>query len=101
VGQPSEKLNRARAKRGKPPLRERYVVSINLAKSRLIENEDGTVEDITGHVRGSPRMHWRRGHFRTLNRGAGDERIVPIAPALVGANEHAGQIIRPKDYVVR
>jgi hypothetical protein len=98
--QPSGKLNRAREKRGKPLLRDRYVVTIDLARASHIENEDGSVEDISGHTRGSPRMHWRRGHFRTLYRGAMNERVVPVAPALIGANENADQI-RAKAYEVR
>ncbi len=81
-----EKLNRARVKRGKPQIGERYVVSLDLHDTRTICNSDGSTDDITGHTRGSPRPHWRRGHFRTLNRGGEAERVIPVAPALIAAN---------------
>jgi hypothetical protein len=97
---PSEKLNKARAKRGKPLIRDRYVVTIDMGDAHRIAQDDGSETDISSHVRGSPRMHWRRGHFRTLYRGTGDERVVPVAPALIGANESADPI-RAKTYAVR
>lgn len=95
----SDKLNKARAKRGKPPIRDRYVVKIDAGGTRTIHHADGSTSDITGHERGSPRMHWRRGHFRTLYRGSDEERIVPVAPALIGANGMA-DVVRTKAYEV-
>lgn len=97
---PSDKLNKARLKRGKPALRESYVVAIDAGRSHVISHDDGSESDITGHTRGSPRMHWRRGHFRTLARGTDAERVVPVAPALVAANEMA-DAVRAKAYEVR
>lgn len=95
-----ERLNKARAKRGKPPIRDRYVVRIDAGSTRTINHADGSTSDITGHARGSPRMHWRRGHFRTIYRGTDAERVVPVAPALIGANETA-ETVRAKSYEVR
>ena len=94
-----DKLNKARAKRGKPTIRERYVVRVDTRHMRTIQHDDGSTSDITGHERGSPRMHWRRGHFRVINRGSEGERIIPVAPALIGANETAAPI-RAKAYEV-
>lgn len=93
------KLNRAREKRGKPPIGDRYVVSIDMGQSRSICNEDGSTDDITGHKRGSPRPHWRRGHFRTIYRGAEGERVVPVAPALIAANETS--VVTKKIYEIK
>lgn len=95
----SDKLNKARAKRGKPPIRDRYVVKVEAGEMRTIHHADGSTSDITGHTRGSPRLHWRRGHFRTLYRGTEAERVVPVAPALIGANENA-ETVRAKAYEV-
>lgn len=92
------KLNKARERRGKPRINDRYVVSLDFGSTRTICNEDGTTEDITGHVRGSPRPHWRRGHFRTLNRGTDVERVIPVAPSLVGANDES--LVTRKIYEV-
>lgn len=81
-----ERLNKARARKGRPPIGERYTVTIDTAGSQTIAEEGGGETDITGHRRGSPRPHWRRGHFRTLARGSAGERVVPVAPALVAAD---------------
>lgn len=95
---PQERLNKARAKNRKPLIGDRYVVSIDLGTCRTICNADGTQDDITGHKRGSPRPHWRRGHFRTLNRG-GEERIIPVAPSLIAAN--ADSVVTQKVYSIK
>lgn len=92
------KLNKAREKRGKPCIGDRYTVRIKAGSLYAIADETGE-QDISGHVRGSPRLHWRRGHFRTLHRGSERERVVPVAPSLVGANE-AAEPIR-KSYAIR
>lgn len=94
-----EKPNKARERKGRPQIAERYVVRIAAGDLRTITTEAGE-ETIAGHVRGSPRLHWRRGHFRTLNRGSGGERVIPVAPAMIGANETAGEV-RRKAYEVR
>lgn len=96
---PDVKLNRAREKKGRPPLTTTYVVNVRTDGIRYINHADGSQTDITGHRRGSPVMHWRRGHFRTIHRGTSDERIIPIAPTLVSANEF-GQPIA-KEYRVK
>lgn len=80
------KLNAARAKKGKPRIGDRYVVRIDPGAARMIAEEGGGQTDITGHRRGSPRPHWRRGHFRTIYRGSATERVVPVAPALIAAD---------------
>lgn len=98
--QPSAKLNKARKMRSKPQIRDRYIVTIDMSAARLINNADGSTEDITNHTRGTPRLHWRRGHFRTLARSSAQERIIPVAPCLVGANENA-EAVKAKVYQVR
>jgi len=64
-----EKLNKARARRGKPPIPAHHVVctkdyisQIHAAKHRLTQG-DGTGR----HA--SPAAHWRRGHMRHLSSG--------------------------------
>jgi hypothetical protein len=37
-----------------------------------------------GIARRPPMLHWRRGHYRRLSL----DKIVPVAPCLVGAEEH-------------
>ncbi len=87
------KLNKIRIARGKPPIRESYTVRIMPGDSYAIATESGD-ETIAGHVRGAPRLHWRRGHFRTLKRNSENERVIPVAPALIGANDSAEPIKR-------
>jgi hypothetical protein len=86
-----DKLNKARKIRGKVPIGETYSVRLGIGDKYSISTGAGD-ENIAGHERGSPRMHWRRGHFRTLFRGTDAERVVPVAPALIGANEQAEPI---------
>lgn len=72
----SEKLNAKRKKKGKAALLDHHVVRI---KKEAIEREyekRGAIEKATA------RMHWRRGHFRTLP----DGKIVPVAPCIVNKN---------------
>lgn len=90
-----DKLNKIRDRKGKPRIAERYVVRIGAGDVYAI----GDGESISGHMRGSPRMHWRRGHFRTIRRGSDAEIVVPVAPALIGANDRAEPI--RKSYEVR
>lgn len=91
-----DKLNKARAQKGKPPINERYTVRVRTGDTYMIASGDGE-ESIAGHSRGSPRMHWRRGHFRTIYRGEESERVVPVAPALIGANDRAEPIRKAYD----
>lgn len=93
-----DRLNKAREKKGKPRIGDRYLVRLKTGDLYSIK-DDGGEQDISGHVRGSPRMHWRRGHFRTLLRGTDGERVVPVAPSLIGGNERA-EPVRAKSYEV-
>jgi hypothetical protein len=52
------------------------------------------VEAAKQGTRASPRLHWRRGHYRDLSGGA-KERLIPIPPCIVGSKE-AGMVV--KDY---
>ena len=61
IGAP-EKLNRARAKKGRTPIPAYNIVKIKPIQESTIENKGGT------HT--SPRIHYRRGHIRTLPSGA-------------------------------
>lgn len=90
------KLNKARVRKGKPPIGESYSVRINAGDSFSINGES-----IAGHVRGTPRIHWRRGHFRTIHRGTEVERVVPVAPCVVGVTDEARDLVQPKMYEVR
>lgn len=89
------KLNAQRERKGKPPIGEAHVIKVNASVERHYR-EAG--ERFRTHA--SPKMHWRRGHFRTLHRGDENQRIVPVAPSLVGANDSA-RVLAPKEYVVR
>jgi hypothetical protein len=89
-----ERLNAQRAKKGRPPINEVRTISI-LAGGAQRYADAG--REFASHA--SPKMHWRRGHFRTLNRGEEDQRVIPVAPSLVGAKDEARHIV-PKEYVV-
>lgn len=82
---PPEKVNKARARKGRPKINDVYDVRISLAASSASASQGGT------HA--SPRMHWRRGHYRRLG-----DKLVPVAPCLVNASE-AAENLNPKDYV--
>jgi hypothetical protein len=82
-----EKLNRQRALRGKPPIFEYHAVTIGQPTQPATTN---------GGHHASPRMHWRRGHYRHWP--AGSDHLIPVAPALVGAAERG---FVDKDYIVR
>ena len=72
---PPAKLNKARLVRRKTPLFSCTVLELP-SISMTGHSADGT------HPHGSPRLHWRRGHLRCLA-----DRIVPVAPCLVGCLE--------------
>jgi hypothetical protein len=80
------KINRKRLSKGKKPLVEFRLITIDTEKKDTeITTSQGT------HA--SPRQHWRRGHYRTTPKG----KKVWIDPMLVG-DEKNGKII--KDYAV-
>lgn len=81
-----EKLNKRRAKKGKPPIGDTYVVKLTAHPV----SEEGR-----GGTHASPRPHWRRGHYRRLDGGT---RVVPVAPSLVNADIFDGS--PPKEYKV-
>jgi hypothetical protein len=83
---PPEVLNKARRRKGKPIIRDTYEIALRFRSGGHQQSGAGT------HA--SPRMHWRRGHYRRLG-----ERLVPVAPCLVNASDGASDLI-PNDYVV-
>lgn len=89
------KLNSQRAEKGKPRVGEVHTIKI-IASAEHTYLEAG--RSFGSHA--SPRLHWRRGHFRTLHRGEENQRIIPVAPSLVGANEAAKNVV-PKEYKIR
>lgn len=84
-----EKLNRSRIKKGKMPIDEYRKITIG-----HVPDIPRTINGRTIEGRASPRLHWRRGHYRTL---APDVRV-PVAPALVGLAENG---IIDKDYIIK
>jgi hypothetical protein len=68
------KLNKSRAKRGVGPIFSHSVVEIDLSQ---IEREGPDL----GGAHASPRLHWRRGHRRTLSHG----KSVRVRACLVGS----------------
>lgn len=88
--EPSAKLNKARVRKDKPIIRDTIMVSLTPA-ARAAYLADGS-------DRAGIKLHWRRGHYRTLrhDRYRG-ERVVPVAPCLVGAADGVA-IPAPKQY---
>ena len=78
-------MNAKRIRKGKKPLLEFRMITIDGRKSELSSTPHGT------HA--SPRLHWRRGHWRNTKTG----KKTWIDPMLVG-DEKNGKII--KDYAV-
>jgi|GEM_PF-3098203 len=71
------RLNGRRAKRGKPPLFEHRIV-------RVAPDLSDVLVSGSHRTRRSPRLHWRRGHVRTLPSGG----KVPVSPCLVGRSDY-------------
>lgn len=84
------KLNARRTSQGRPEIRERRIVVIRPERQAHFKT---AASEFAG-LRCSPRMHWRRGHFRRIR----EDLIVPIAPMLINANEEAKPLV--KKYVV-
>jgi hypothetical protein len=80
-----KKLNAAREKRGQLPLSDHRIVFIPQSIIKRMRAEQGTHE--------SPRLHWRRGHIRTLPSGE----KVKVRACLVG---DASKGMVTHDYVV-
>jgi hypothetical protein len=80
-----EKLNKQRAKKGRPPIFEYRIVEIPAWAKAKAEGLGGT------HA--SPRLHWRRGHVRHFRTGC----TTLIRPCLVGVAENG---FIHKDYAV-
>lgn len=79
-------VNKKRINKGKKPLIEFRLITVDGKKPSLPSIPHGT------HA--SPRLHWRRGHWRTMKKSG---KKVWIDPMLVGDEEN-GKII--KDYAV-
>jgi len=89
VPDPAVQLSRARARRGRLPVSsERRILQINAPAILRAVNR-------TGGSHASPRLHWRRGHWRTYGRGRDAERQTWINRCLAG-NPDIGMI--SKDY---
>lgn len=82
-----DRLNRARAAKGRPPIFAYHRISLPAP----VYPRDAPDED-AGVLRAAPRRHWRRGHHRHV---AG--RIVPVRCCLVG---DAASGLVAKDYAV-
>ena len=79
ISQP-DKLNKARLRRGKPPIYEIHEIKIVLGDQAY--NPDGSHSTGNGTKK---RMHWRRGHVRRLNTGkVTNVRPMLINPSVVG-----------------
>lgn len=88
-----DKLNKAREARGKPLIRERRVVVIKPERRASYANAAAEF----GGLRASPRMHWRRGHFRRVR----DDLVVPVPPTIVGGNGGSTPTPAKKDYRIQ
>lgn len=74
---PPTKLNKRREEQGRPLIRERRVVVIKPERRASYTN---AAAEFAG-LRSSPKMHWRRGHFRRVR----EDLIVPVAPSIINA----------------
>ena len=92
------KLNAARERKGKPPIGERRIIFI---KAYAREALSGVAAAQAFEGRRGPRPHMRRGHFRTITRGAEKEHVIPVAPCVVGVSDAARDAIKPKQYAVK
>lgn len=85
------KLNAARLKKGRPPIGEVRIISVG--------SDYRPAKNFIGGTHASPKIHWRRGHFATLNRGTEAEKVIVKPPCIVGANENC-HLPAPKDYQI-
>ena len=92
---PSRRLNADRVAKGRSPIGESKVVKI-----RPHARPAYGLEPHGGAEARYVRMHWRRGHYRTLRAERfGGTRVVPVSPCVVGAADGA-VLPAPKEYVV-
>lgn len=80
ISDPYKKINIKRKKHGVPPIScDRRVLTINTAavRKRAIKRTDNETHE-------SPCLHWRRGHWRVLNRGSEFERKTWVRRCLAG-----------------
>lgn len=82
-----DRLNRERAKKGRAPISERHVVRI---RPEARQAQKAAAESF----RSSPRLHWRRGHFRRVR----EDLVVPVAPTIVGAGENVMPAIKKYEF---
>jgi hypothetical protein len=82
-----DRLNRKREKQGREPIGERRIIRVR-PEFRQVQREAAE------SFRTSPRMHWRRGHFRKLR----EDFVVPVAPTIVNASEDVKPLA--KKYLV-
>lgn len=91
---PPSGLAAHRAKKGKVPFFSHHVVTIDPER---IVYEGGDGSQPGGPKRTSPRLHWRRGHVRTLSSG----KKIGIPPSIIGAKNGRGGPVIDKTYRVR
>ena len=88
-----EKLNRARDRKHKPRIEDSYVIKVNTEHRTRYHTSE------LGYTRESPCVHWRRGHQRTLRKGAQAGKVLAIPRVHV---MYRGEIdYRPADYEVK
>lgn len=85
-------LNKRRIAKGKPPKNDYHVLVLNVAKARQLAEHN---QRMGSHE--SPRLHWRRGHWRTIHRHQQQERKTWVRKCLVGDPEKG---FVSKDYLV-
>lgn len=88
---PAESVRRKREKRGLHPLEEYKRITI---KPHLRAAYAKAANDTRHEARSGPRLHFRRGHLRTLPTGE----VTPVSPCFVG---HIGKGIIHKEYEVK
>jgi hypothetical protein len=94
VDEPSEKLNKARLKNGKSPLKR--VTHIDGASYFTALQETRRQEQQGGGTHASPRTHLRRAHLRYYE---GKDKPVPIPATIV--NPHKGDLLDREAYLIK
>jgi len=91
---PPHRLNKAREKKGKPPIGE--ICRVNLTP----KGEVSAMYMVSSGAEKSLPIdsYFRRGHYRRLGQPDGDQRLVPVAPCVVGGNTRRRPL---RDYLVK